>query len=94
VNSDSTGWRYRSTNQPEQFTAYRSIGSPSPCHQGISMDILAAPSLGCHMLRAETRRDGVILQSRTFEDLRHGDPDPQLFEIPANYKLTEAAISR
>ena len=55
-----------------------------------SMEILVAPSLACYMMKVRTRRDGLLLKTQTVDNLQLGDPDPLLFEIPADYHVTEA----
>jgi hypothetical protein len=55
---------------------------------GRGMDVDMAPSLGCQMLRTISRRDGHALETRVAQNLRVGDPDGHLFEIPAGYRLT------
>lgn len=55
---------------------------------GTSLDILLAPSLGCHVLRSVTTRDGALVEMRTSENLQLGDPDPALFSIPPDYQIT------
>ena len=52
------------------------------------MDVYMAPSLGCHMLRTMSRRNGHALETSVAQKLRIGDPDSDLFEIPAGYRLT------
>jgi hypothetical protein len=61
---------------------------------GLTTEILIAPSLSCHMMKAQTFKNGILLESQTAEDLRLGDPDPRLFEVPADYRLTGATFSR
>jgi hypothetical protein len=58
---------------------------------GLSMEILVAPSLACHMMEVHTFRNGLLLKAQTTDNLQIGDPDPLLFEIPADYRVTEAA---
>jgi len=60
---------------------------------GQSMEIYLAPSLGCHMLRTETKLNGVVLQTQTAEELTLGDPDPALFRIPEGYAMSKASLS-
>jgi len=67
-----------------------SIGVPT----GLTTEIFVAPSLSCHIMKAQTFRNGILLESQTSEDLRLGDPDPRLFEVPADYRLTDATFSR
>jgi hypothetical protein len=55
---------------------------------GHGMDVFMAPSLACQMLRTVTRRDGRSLETLATRDLRIGDPDPQLFEVPVDYRRT------
>ncbi|HKE24305.1 MAG TPA: hypothetical protein VKB88_18210 [Bryobacteraceae bacterium] len=55
------------------------------------MEILVAPSLACHMMEVHTFRNGLPLKAQTTDNLQIGDPDPLLFEIPADYRVTEAA---
>jgi hypothetical protein len=62
--------------------------------QGIAMDILVAPSLACHMMQIQNRHDGKVSRTQAFERLQLGDPDPRLFEVPADYQVTEGALSR
>jgi len=52
------------------------------------MDVYMAPSLRCQMLRTISRRNGHALETRVAQNLRIGDPDSDLFEIPAGYRLT------
>jgi hypothetical protein len=65
-----------------------SVKSPT----GHVTEVSAAPSLGCHMLKTVTSRNGKAIQTRTSEDLRLGDPDPALFEIPAGYRQTTMSL--
>ena len=60
---------------------------------GTSMEMLVAPSLACHMMDARTFRHGVLVNSQTAENLQLGDPEPHLFEVPADYQVTNAALS-
>ena len=53
---------------------------------GRGMDVLMAPSLGCQMLRVLTRENGRVQEIRVARELRLGDPDPALFQIPADYR--------
>jgi hypothetical protein len=55
---------------------------------GSGMDVYMAPSLGCEMLRTISRRNGQALETGVAQNLRVGDPDGDLFEIPAGYRLT------
>lgn len=55
---------------------------------GLTTEILVARSLSCHIIKAQTFRYGILLESQTTEDLRLGDPDPLLFEVPADYQTT------
>jgi hypothetical protein len=59
-----------------------------------ALEILVAPSLGCHMLETQGRRNGVLVETQTFESLRLADPDPRLFEVPAGYSLTQPTPNR
>jgi hypothetical protein len=56
---------------------------------GSSMDVFMAPSLGCQMLKTVNHSNGHALETRIVEDLRIGDPENELFEIPAGYRLTD-----
>ena len=58
-----------------------------------SMQVLLAPSLGCHVLQSLFQRNGVTLETHTFEHLQLGDPDRSLFEVPAGYSFTDGAPS-
>jgi hypothetical protein len=61
---------------------------------GSAMEILVAPSLACHMIQAQTSRNGTIRQTKTVQNLQLGDPDPRLFEVPAAYQVTEAELPK
>jgi hypothetical protein len=52
------------------------------------MDVYVAPSLGCQMLRTISRRNGYALETGVAQNLRIGDPESDLFQIPAGYRLT------
>jgi hypothetical protein len=60
---------------------------------GGSMQVLLAPSLGCHMLQILFQRNGVTLETQISERLQLGDPDRSLFEVPGGYRLTNGAPS-
>jgi len=62
--------------------------------QGTTMDILVAPSLGCHMLQVQNRRNGVVSETRAYENLQINDPAPSFFEVPTDYQVTEVAYAR
>jgi hypothetical protein len=55
------------------------------------MEILMAPSLACHMMQVQTRHSGVLRITESTENLQLGDPDPRLFEVPAEYDVIEGA---
>jgi hypothetical protein len=59
---------------------------------GRGMDVYIAPSLGCHMLRTISRSNGQALETSVAQKLRIGDPDSDLFEIPAGYRLTNVTF--
>jgi hypothetical protein len=52
------------------------------------MDVFLAPSLGCQMLRVIQHEHGRSLETMTTKDLRAGNPDPDLFTVPAGYRRT------
>ncbi len=58
----------------------------------LSAEILMAPSLGCQMLQTTTTQNGRVVATGVSEDLRVGDPDPTLFEVPSGYRLTRVPI--
>jgi len=66
-----------------------SVESPD----GDGFEMYLAPSLGCHSLKSVSRRKGLLLETMVVEDLRIGDPDPALFEVPSGYRLTIASLS-
>jgi hypothetical protein len=57
---------------------------------GAVMEIDMAPSLGCQMLRSATYRNGRVQQLHFAENLRIGDPDPSLFQVPPDYRIKRA----
>jgi hypothetical protein len=57
---------------------------------GTVLNLVVAPSLGCHMLEATTTRQGRTVERKSVENLRLGDPDPSLFEVPVGYRLNNA----
>ena len=60
---------------------------------GEGFDMYMAPSLGCYVLRSVARRNGLLLETRVAEDLQIGDPEPALFEVPSDYRLTTVSMS-
>jgi len=60
---------------------------------GSGIDVYMAPSLGCHMLRTISRRNGHALETEVAQNLRVGDPAGDLFEIPAGYRLTNVTLT-
>jgi hypothetical protein len=56
---------------------------------GRAMDVFMAPSLGCQVLRSLSRNNGFTLETRAAKELRIGDPDPDLFQIPTDYRETK-----
>lgn len=65
-----------------------SLGLPD----GVSTDILVAPSLGCRVLQSTTTRKGRVVAALVSENLKVGNPDPTLFEVPSSYRLTRMSI--
>ena len=59
---------------------------------GSSHELYLAPSLGCQGMKFVIRRDGQSLESRIVENLRIGDPDSALFEIPTGYGVKTFAL--
>jgi hypothetical protein len=55
---------------------------------GTSMQILAAPSLKCHMLDSTVRRNGAVVETHAVDNFRLQDPDPNLFTVPPEYRQT------
>ena len=60
---------------------------------GDGFEFHVAPSLGCRPLRSVSRRKGLLLETMVVQDLRIGDPDPALFEVPSDYRLTIVPLS-
>lgn len=56
---------------------------------GRNMDVFMAPSLGCQMVKAVLQQNGRLIETRVVNDLRLGDPDPTLFQIPPEYRWTQ-----
>ena len=50
------------------------------------VEVWVAPALGCIRLEETMRRDGKAVSVRQAENIRLGDPDPSLFEVPADYQ--------
>jgi len=44
-----------------------------------------APALGCQTLHAVTRKDGRVIQETFARNIRIGEPDPSIFEVPTGY---------
>ena len=61
---------------------------------GTSMETDVAPSLQCHMLEATIRRDGAVVNKQTIENLQLGDPDPNLFAVPAGYRISTVKLQQ
>ena len=57
-----------------------------------AMDLLVAPSLGCRVLETTTLLNGKRLKTQTSENVKLGSPDPTLFEVPSDYKLSRTPI--
>ena len=55
---------------------------------GRTIEVFMAPSLGCHVLRSVNRNKGIALEGRVAVELRIGDPDSDLFQIPPDYRET------
>lgn len=49
-------------------------------------EILLAPTLGCQPMMSVTLRNGLTLKTEAVEDVRIGEPDPRLFEVPADWR--------
>jgi hypothetical protein len=49
------------------------------------IEVWMAPALGCIRLEERWNRDGRLTMIRQAENIRLGDPDPSLFEVPADY---------
>jgi hypothetical protein len=55
---------------------------------GAGTDMFLAPTLGCHVFRTLITRDGAVVEAQTSTNLQLGDPDPALFDIPPDYRIT------
>jgi hypothetical protein len=53
------------------------------------VEVLMAPSLGCVILGEKLFRAGRLIRRVEAMDLRLGEPDPSLFEIPSDYTYTK-----
>jgi hypothetical protein len=49
------------------------------------VEVWVAPALACVRLEETMRRDGKVVMIRQAENIRLGDPDPELFVVPADY---------
>jgi hypothetical protein len=56
---------------------------------GASGEIVLAPSLGCRTLESTISREGRVLATVVSEDLKLGEPDLSLFEVPSSYRFAE-----
>jgi hypothetical protein len=50
------------------------------------VEVWVAPALGCTRLEETMRRDRKVVTLRQAENIKLGDPDPSLFEVPADYE--------
>lgn len=60
--------------------------------RGLSTEILVAPSLGCRVLQSTTLQNGRVVATRVSENVKIGNPDPSLFEVPPGYRLTRTSL--
>jgi hypothetical protein len=56
------------------------------------MHILAAPSLRCQMLGVTQSKGGRLLSRHVVEELRIGEPDVSLFDVPAEYRVSQPSL--